>query len=339
MALAQPAAPIGPSVPATAPERWHVNGSSDAGDVMRSWADALAATHLTFDVRATPRTPDAFQGVIKRRSIGELQLVDCAATPFLGNRGDAEITAPRDGAQSDQIFGFQCVHQGVEMVREGARELALTAGDIVLWDGREPTEVEIVEAFFKRTLMFPRERVLAVCPRLADLEALPSLHDSALARLLLRYMNALAAELPALDQAASAAAADVAIELLRAAVEPGVPTSRACTRAAMRAGIRRYVRGHLQEPLLGPATIARAHALSVRALHALFEDTDTSVAGLIRSERLARCLEDLRRPNGGSVTEIAFRWGFCDAAHFSRVFKREYGLTPSDIRRAATGES
>jgi AraC-like DNA-binding protein len=55
----------------------------------------------------------------------------------------------------------------------------------------------------------------------------------------------------------------------------------------------------------------------------------------VRRERLARCLEDLRRPTGGSVTEIAFRWGFRDAAHFARVFKREYGQSPSDARAAA----
>ena len=73
----------------------------------------------------------------------------------------------------------------------------------------------------------------------------------------------------------------------------------------------------------------------IRALHALFEDVDASVAGLVRSERLVWCLEVLQRPNGGSVTDIAFRWGFCDAAHFSRVFKRAFGVTPSDVRHVA----
>jgi transcriptional regulator GlxA family with amidase domain len=107
----------------------------------------------------------------------------------------------------------------------------------------------------------------------------------------------------------------------------------------MRAEIRRYVRTHLQDPELGPASIARAYSISVRALHALFEDDDASVAGLVRSERLARCLEDLQRPNGGSVTDIAFRWGFCDAAHFSRVFKRAFGATPSDVRHAALDQN
>jgi AraC-like DNA-binding protein len=103
----------------------------------------------------------------------------------------------------------------------------------------------------------------------------------------------------------------------------------------MRSEIRRYIRTHLQDPGLSPASIAQAYAMSVRALHALFEDADASVAGLVRSERLARCLEDLQRPNTGSVTDIAFRWGFCDAAHFSRVFKRAFGTTPSEVRHAS----
>jgi AraC family transcriptional activator of tynA and feaB len=110
----------------------------------------------------------------------------------------------------------------------------------------------------------------------------------------------------------------------------------------MCAEVRRYIRAHLQDGALGPESVAGAHAMSVRALHALFEDTGESVGGLIRRERLARCHEDLSLANGGSVTEIAFRWGFHDAAHFARVFKAHYELTPSDVRRetlarAATG--
>jgi AraC family transcriptional regulator, positive regulator of tynA and feaB len=317
-------------VSAQEPERWRVAGG-DTRQRLDAWSDILATTHLAFNVRPTHRTPDDFRGAVSRRAIGDLMLVDCAASPFLGHRGRTVMTPE---SRQEDILGFQLVCKGVETVREGARVLAVTAGDAVIWDGHTPTDVEIVEAFHKRTLLFPRDRVLAVCPRLAELRALPPLHDNGPARLLVRYMNALAVE-PALDGAAGVAAANAALELLRAAVEPCVPTGRAATREAMRAEIRRYVKTHLQDPDLGPASIARASAISVRALHALFEDVDASVAGLVRTERLARCLEDLQRPNGGSVTDIAFRWGFCDAAHFSRVFKRAFGVTPSEVRHQA----
>ncbi|HEY3727017.1 MAG TPA: helix-turn-helix domain-containing protein [Solirubrobacteraceae bacterium] len=314
------------------PERWRVQGG-DTTARLRSWTEILATTHLAFDIRPTPRTPTRFQGAVTRRAIGDLMLVDCAASPFLGHRSRAAMA--QTSTHHENVLGFQFVGRGVELVREGGRELAVKAGDVVLWDAMEPTEVEIVEAFYKRTLLFPRDQVFAVCPRLAESPALPSMEGSGSARLLVRYMNALALELPQLEPPAGAAAANAALELLRAAIEPNLPTSRSATRAAMRAEIGRYVRSHLQDPTLGPASIAHAYAMSVRALHALFEDVDASVAGLVRSERLGRCLEDLQRPNGGSVTDIAFRWGFCDAAHFSRVFKREFGATPSEVRQVA----
>jgi AraC family transcriptional regulator, positive regulator of tynA and feaB len=334
MALAEAPAYEEPAGPAL--ERWSPRGA-DAATRLRSWSEILATTHLAFDVRPSFRTPHRFQAAVTRRPIGDLMLVDCAASPFIGHRSRSVIGSP--GARHEDIVGFQFVCKGVELVREGGRQLALKPGDVVLWDGLQPTEIEIAEPFYKRTLLFPRHRVLAVCPRLADLEALPSLDGSASARLLVRFMNALAVELPRLDAAAGGAAANAALELLRAAVEPALPSDRSAARAAMRAEVSRYVRSHLQDPQLGPATIARAYAMSVRTLHALFEDVDASVAGLVRTERLARCLEDLRQPNGGSVTDIAFRWGFCDAAHFSRVFKREFGATPTEVRQAAVAES
>jgi AraC family transcriptional regulator, positive regulator of tynA and feaB len=316
-------------------ERWQVTGGTTTRR-LDSWSEILGATHLAFDVQATYRTPPEFQGAVKRRRFGELMLVDCAATPFLGHRSAAVMGGDQGQSRQESILGFQFVGRGVEMVREGGRELALSAGDIVLWDGLEPTDVEIIEPFYKRTLMFPRDRAIAVCPRLGEQSAFPSLERSGPARLLVRFMNALALELPVLDPGARAAAADAALELLRGAVEPTLPTSRSTTRTAMRTEIRRYVRTHLQDPALGPGSIARAYSISIRALHALFEDTEESVAGLVRGERLTRCMEDLQQPNGGSVTEIAFRWGFSDTAHFSRLFKRAYAITPSEVRHQAS---
>ncbi len=212
MALAD--APV--SQPQPGREVWRIRGG-DPATRMRSWSEILAATHLAFDVRATPRTPERFQGAVTRRAIGDLMLVDCAASPFVGKRSQPVIGG-RAAATNEEVFGFQFVCKGVELVREGERELALNAGDIVLWDGMQPTEVEIAEAFYKRTLLFPRDQVIALCPRLAEVSTLPSLRGSVPARLLVRYMNALALESPLLDPAGGAAAANAA---LRAAARGG----------------------------------------------------------------------------------------------------------------------
>jgi AraC-like DNA-binding protein len=35
------------------------------------------------------------------------------------------------------------------------------------------------------------------------------------------------------------------------------------------------------------------------------------------------------------ISTIAFDCGFSDISHFNRVFRRQFGCTPSDVRRAA----
>ncbi len=208
----------------------------------------------------------------------------------------------------------------------------MTAGDLILWDGTRPTEVEVLAPFFKRTLLLPRNRVLSECPQLGDAEAIRIGSDVGSARLLTRYLNALAIELPSLSTQEADVAVRTLYDLLAEALRPAVPSSREARRTALRASVRRYIYDHLSDPRLTPPRIAAANAMSVRALHALFEETDESVAQMIRRERLRRAFDDLTGSREESVSDVALRWGFSDAAHFSRVFKREYGVSPSDLR-------
>ncbi|HVW18333.1 MAG TPA: helix-turn-helix domain-containing protein, partial [Solirubrobacteraceae bacterium] len=153
-------------------------------------------------------------------------------------------------------------------------------------------------------------------------------------RLVVPYLDALAAagELPGGD---ARVAADAAVELIAGAIEPRARDDRERRRAALRDEVRRHIRGRLGDPLLSIQSIACAHAMSIRALHALFEGSGESVMRTVRAERLRRCRQDLERPDSGTVSEIALRWGLGGSAHFSRVFKREFGLPPSDVRAAA----
>ena len=271
-----------------APEQWHLDKPGKG--TFEAWADILSVTHVGFDVESSA-TPPRFRGAVTRRRMGDLMLVDCASSPC-GPRG----TAHRGRRRHRRRRRLSVRAPGVERVRDPRMEQALTAGDVIVWNGWQPVDAEVTEPFTKRTLIVPSDRVLSVCPRLEEARAMSSVEQSPAARLLMRYLDALAEELPWLDESGAAAAADAALELLRAAVEPSVPSTRSARRSAIRADVRRYIRAHLQDALLGPESIARAHSISVRTLHALFEDCDESVAGLVRRERLARCHEDLLAP-------------------------------------------
>lgn len=104
--------------------------------------------------------------------------------------------------------------------------------------------------------------------------------------------------------------------------------------------ILQYIDAHLTDPSLSPAVIAAALGLSVRHVHRLFSRQGSTVADWIRAQRLRHCRHDLGDPylRAKSITEIAFFWGFNDSAHFSRVFKEEFGTCPRTFRsRIASG--
>lgn len=100
--------------------------------------------------------------------------------------------------------------------------------------------------------------------------------------------------------------------------------------------VRAFIDRHLDDPTLSPQTVADAHHLSLRSLHRLFSGAPETVAQLIRRRRLERCRHDLTDPKlrHRTVQTIGWRWGFTDKAHFSRVFRAAYGMSPASYRAA-----
>ncbi len=66
-----------------------------------------------------------------------------------------------------------------------------------------------------------------------------------------------------------------------------------------------------------------------RKLHALI---DQPAGQLIRSMRLERAASLLKQ-NAGSVAEICYMVGFNDQSYFTRVFKTQFGKTPSEFKK------
>ncbi|MCU1410469.1 MAG: AraC family transcriptional regulator [Rhodoglobus sp.] len=104
---------------------------------------------------------------------------------------------------------------------------------------------------------------------------------------------------------------------------------------------KEYIEAHLGEIDLSPDRIAASQNVSTRTLHRLFESEGFTIGGWIRSRRLEHCRLDLvdRNADAGSVSGIGARWGLWDAAHFSRLFKTAYGLSPRAYRVTHTSHA
>ena len=104
--------------------------------------------------------------------------------------------------------------------------------------------------------------------------------------------------------------------------------------------LKAHIERRLDEAGLTPATIAAHHHVSLRYLYRLFEAEGAGVCEWIRTRRLERCRQGLSDPSlrSTSTARIATRWGFGSPAHFSRVFRARYGVSPAAYRGASQRE-
>jgi len=81
-------------------------------------------------------------------------------------------------------------------------------------------------------------------------------------------------------------------------------------------------------------TLAKRFELSSGHLQRLFKFAfKQPIAGYIRSRRLAASLDDLLK-NDINVLDIAIDYGFEYEQSYIRAFKREFGITPGDLRKS-----
>jgi transcriptional regulator GlxA family with amidase domain len=97
--------------------------------------------------------------------------------------------------------------------------------------------------------------------------------------------------------------------------------------------VMRFVRANLDDPELAPDALAAAGAISVRTLNRLFGTIGTTPMRWVWSERLEASRSSLSQGEVRSVTEAAFAHGFSELGHFSRSFKRTFGISPQKLLR------
>ena len=129
------------------------------------------------------------------------------------------------------------------------------------------------------------------------------------------------------------------LDLIAAAysVSPHARHEQSSLVAAHRVRIAGYIEAHLRDPHLSPTMVAQACKITVRYLHHLFSAGSETVTQYIQRRRLEECARALidAPVRDRLVTEIAFDYGFNSLTHFGRVFRNQFGLTPSAYRRAA----
>jgi AraC-like DNA-binding protein len=274
---------------------------------------------------------------IKKMPLAELRIYDLAIDAITIERRPEDIA--QDGIDD---FFLTTLTEGSANITQGDNTFHLEPGELaVLWGGA-PYSTTYPERSHRLILQMPRhifyDRVLGR----EDSDFAPGkFKNSGLTPIVTSLLKTLAIESSNLNEieqhTLAASFLELAGAVVRASSKPA-DDSQTTNQPALMRRILSYMDDHFTDCELTPERVAKANGISMRYLHRLFQQSGTTVCKWIWERRLKATREDLLNPSMAKmrISEIAFRRGFNDPAHFSRSFRDRFGISPSKLRSKAT---
>jgi len=299
-------------------------------DDLDAWNSALGSTCGNFRARVNPRLP-VFIGDLDHQKVDHLEVATIRT-----NAGQIAHRRNNGDSQDDRYCFLVMQRSGrMQMLHQGNLVFEVRPGEMMLMDSVAPCDMVISGLLDHASIHLERSEVQRHLPPGQRLFGkIPSgavsgqiLHG-VVKQLLGCHQNLLQTEGQTMH--------DVIVQLLAQALQCGASANAICADLGsghLRHAAQQLIEQQLDDPLLSPPTLARQLGISLRQLYRLF-DEHGGVSRHIQQRRLARSAEDLSSPHHGheSITQIAYRCGFTDSAHFSRAFKKRFSCTPSEYR-------
>lgn len=241
-----------------------------------------------------------------------------------------------EGQRSNRLL-VTLQKEGVALVQQDGRECRVEAGDIFMIDPQRKFFIETGEILTHSIYMEP-EVLRNLVPDFDHYTARVINGRAGTGALFSGMLDGMFGLAPSLDEDTADRIAEslpyvFSTALSSLAVDQPIPPSR--LKQLHKQRILRYMRDNLRDSDLSAASIAGAVNLSTRYVYELFSDEQESLMKRVWSSRLERCRAELSASSSvsRSIGEIAYYWGFNDVAHFSRSFRKAYGMSPREYRQ------
>jgi AraC-like DNA-binding protein len=295
------------------------------------WTDAHQSEFPAIGLRSDHSK--SFIGRMWRHDLGALSIHRLVAEASTVRRTPTMILSEDPG-----LLQLTLLVRGRWCVTQDGRTSELEAGDLTSYTSWQPFEVRALTPFEMILLGVPEALLRPHAYRVSRRTALRVHGDSGAGRIMRQYLQAVLLGLQegvlGMDRGQLA---ESTVDLVRALhLQDESPETYGRRSSDVLVGrIHAFIDVHLGDPDLSRERIAREHFISKSYLDKLFEAEGTSVWQSIKHRRLDRCRRDLQdvRLRQESILEIASRWGFTNAAHFSRTFAAAFGMSPSEFRR------
>ncbi|MTI64480.1 helix-turn-helix domain-containing protein [Methylophaga sp.] len=226
---------------------------------------------------------------------------------------------------------------GQYKLEQGGREVFLKPGEMTIYDATEPHRITIPAQFAKVLISIPRQLLDERVSNVSRLTATRIPSSSGIGAVTSTMIRSTVAQLPKLSHSAFQSLSDPVLDSFSLSIREtaGQRVHLSRSQGATLWRLKQFISHNLADSELDASKIAAAVGLSLRYINKLFEQEQTSLMRFVTQQRLARCRHYLASCLHAhlSITEIAMQAGFNNMAHFSRVFRQHYGMSPRAYRQ------
>jgi len=297
-------------------------GEIGAGHRLAYWNDVAAISSPGLSIDSADQ---GFRGELSRWRVGDLVLLHPRA---------GRSVVHRQAVRGEERLFAHLQTRGLCEQRQGAHEALLRAGDISVCTSSLPSQLRATEHEML-VVDLPRRQLE---DRLSDLTSKlsrPIRSTSPAAHAFSQFLMSIWREglqgAHPLDSEWERGVSGIVLDLLALTLR-GADLGANIDKPGL-ARLKALVETRLEDPELSATTLAAELGLSVRTVQTHFATLGTTPRSYIQDRRLARAAERIRISPTESVTAIAYDLGFNDSAYFSRCFRRQFGMSPSEYRR------
>jgi AraC-like DNA-binding protein len=308
--------------------------SSDAFDERNrfdAWREELMLRVIRVDVDVPDK--QKFRTRLRVLNLPNVGVIVRSSTPSAVRR-TAELI--RDG--DDSLIISLPWRETIE-THGTAAQASVRPGEAIIHSLHETTGSHTPRGFRGISLRMSRQATRSVAP---DAErrlnrAIPV--DGVASAILRSYLISLMSAPGPMTQSVAALADRHVRELLAHVFDPSGDLARAQVyggiKAARLQAVIEEIGRRLPDPELNPAAVGRRLGLSERYVQQLLEGAGLSFSSYVRLLRLKLARQLLSDPltRERRIGDIAAMAGFNDLSHFNRMFRLQFGGTPTDARR------
>ncbi|HEC00446.1 MAG TPA: transcriptional regulator FeaR [Sphingomonadales bacterium] len=270
-----------------------------------------------------------FKGRVELRNIGGFDVAGISVN------ADKIIRSRKQIAQGDNKYCFLIMQmQGRAVLSQRNNEAFLEPGDMTLIDSGYPSEFSYDGFMEQISLHIPRETLESCLPYRQIKEARTISGVSGMGAIIRDFLASTYNEAAYIGEQDYPLVRESLLNFLAATLRGYSPESTLDIKVLQLSHIRKIIEQNLTDPNLSPTMVAKLCGISTRHLHRLFKGDGVSFGEWVRRRRLSEARRQLANKHfsGQSIIQIAFHWGFNDAAHFSRCFRQEFGQSPRQYR-------